>query len=61
MNNRVVSILINKVQFLFLRRNSIITKWVIKDNEEHKEPEEDIKQITNCILISLYWFYGIHS
>lgn len=53
--------LINKVHFLHLRKNSIITKWGIKDKEEHKASDEDIKQITNCILISLYWFHGTYS
>lgn len=49
-----ISILIKIVQFLHLRKNSIITKLGVKDNEEHKESDEDIKQITYCIIFALY-------
>lgn len=54
MNYQEVSILIKRVQFLHLREKSIITKLGIKDNKEHKESDEDIKQIMYCILIALY-------
>lgn len=54
MNYQGISILIKIVQFLHLRKNSIITKLGVKDNEEHKESDEDIKQITYCIIFVLY-------
>lgn len=54
MNYQGISILIKIVQFLHLRKNSIITKLGVKDNEEHKESDEDIKQITYCIIFALY-------
>lgn len=54
MNYQGVSILIERGQFLHLRKNSMITKLGVKDNKEHKESDEDIKQITYCILIALY-------
>lgn len=61
MDYQGVSILIKRMQFLHLRKNSIITKLGIKENKEHKESDEDTKQITYCILIPLYQFHGIHS